>query len=470
MGRSSKEQKQFREQLLKTVLKCKDSPAMFARDILGYEPYWYNAPYLDCMEKWVVYRNGRQAGKSQSVACKALHFAWYAPYLLDTVHDTCEILMVAPTKNQATIVMDKIKAYIKRNKILKSYVVKEIANEIWIRFVNGAGITKIYTRASGDKGDTIRGYSPHVIIIDEAAFVRNAVITALLPAGLATNARVWMCSTPLAKQEYFFEACNNARAGSEILKNTIWDKPEGKWIQFKATSLMSPDVKKHPDMVDELNRLSRDAHQVEVLGEFLDAGNSLIPHSLLVDAVGDFDLPDNITYYLGVDIARHGKDETVYTLIAVDRQGKVYMVDSQTKASTPITEVVDDIEEYFKIYGRKLETAFLDETGVGGGALDFALARNLPVRGLQFGTQSKSELYVNLLKIFERRNIKLGNSQTELVTQLSYLKKEYTRDGKLRIVSEIDDDRPDSLALACSPLQEGDAWHLLNVKGIEIFQ
>ena len=55
-----------------------------------------------------------------------------------------------------------------------------------------------------------------------------------------------------------------------------------------------------------------------------------------------------------------------------------------------------------------------------------------------------------------------------MVYQLSYLRREYTETGIMKIKSDEHDDYPDSLVLACKAVQSGDGWHLLPVgKGIK---
>lgn len=463
MARPTKEQEDFRKQLMDTVLKCKAEPALFAEKFLGYAPYEYNKGYLNANDKWIVYRAGRKVGKTMTTAAKVLHFSWFAPFMLDTIQDRCEIVIVAPTQNQANIMFDMIKTLVNRSPILKSYVVKSKADEMWIRFINGGGMTKIYTRASGDKGDSIRGYVPHVIIVDECAFVKRQVLTALIPAGIATDARVWLTSTPFGKAGYFYEACMNARAGNQKLKDNGWDKEDGRWLQFHVSSLENPLVAKNPDALEELKTLTKDEYRLEVLGEFAEVGNALIPRELIMQAVGDYKLPADIRYEIGIDIARSGKDETVYIVIAVDSKNNVYVREAYSEESSTMVNVVGKAGEYARKYSTQLETIYMDETGLGAGAVDLALSQNMPVRGVMFSLQEKERMYNTLVTLFENGRIKLG-SQTKLAYQLSYLQKDYTPNNNLRVVSEEHDDFPDALALACKAVYSGDAWHLLDNK------
>ena len=50
-----------------------------------------------------------------------------------------------------------------------------------------------------------------------------------------------------------------------------------------------------------------------------------------------------------------------------------------------------------------------------------------------------------------------------MVYQLSYLTREYTEGGIMKIKSEEHDDYPDSLVLACRAVTSGNQWHVLDV-------
>ena len=463
MGRSTEEQDKFRKELMETVLKCKDSPSLFAKKFLGYTPYDYNALYLDAPDKWIVYRAGRKVGKTMSTAAKVLHFAWFAPFMQKTVQDRCEIVIVAPTQNQANIMFDMIKTLVNRSDVLKQYVVKSKADEMWVKFINGAGLTKIYTRASGDRGDSIRGYVPHVIIVDEVAFVKRQVLTALIPAGIATDARVWLTSTPFSKSGYFYEACLNARAGTKSLIAKGWHKEGGRWIQFHVSSLENPLVAENMDALEELKTLTKDEYRLEVLGEFAEAGNSLIPRELIVQATGNYKLPVGVRHVIGVDVARSGKDETVFIVLAVDEQNNVFVRQTYSEESSTMVNVVGKVGELCRKYHDTLDVVYMDETGLGAGAVDLALANNLPVRGVVFTLQEKERMYNTLVTLFENGRIKLGDGG-KLAYQLSYLQKDYTPNNNLRIISEEHDDFPDALALGCKAVYSGDSWHMLESK------
>ena len=444
-----------RKDLLQTIAECADKPSRFSEVFLDHDVFEYNKKYVDCQDRFIVYRSGRQVGKTMSTAVKAIHFAFFAPLMLKTVKHECTIVIAAPTQNQAGIMYDRIRSLIMNNSFLKGYVVRNTQTELWVNFLDNTGMSKIVTRATGEKGTTLRGYSPHCIIADECSFIKTDILKAFLPSGMATQARVWLTSTPFSKSGYFYEACQNSK-----MKN-----PEGLWTEFHVKSTENPLVKEDPTFIEEIKRLTKEEYVQEVEGEFLDIGNALIPNTLLREAVRDKKPVGEVSYYMGVDVARSGRDETVYTVISVDKEDEIFVEDVFAESQSNVVDVCGRIGEMVRDY--RLETVFIDETGLGGGLIDLAREQDIPARGVVFSLQEKASMYKNLRLLFENHRITLKKVD-KLVYQLSYLTREYTESGIMKVRSEEHDDYPDSLVLACRAVSSGNTWHVIDVgKGLQ---
>ena len=450
MTRPTKEEIAERQQFMQVVADCADNPSKFSEVFLDHKLFDYNQKYVNCQDRFIVYRSGRQVGKTMSTAVKAIHFAFFAPLMLKTVKDECTIVIAAPTQNQATIMFDRIRSLIINNDFLKGMIVRNTQSEMWVNFLDGRGISKIITRATGETGVSLRGYSPHCIIADECSFIKSSILKAFLPSGMATHARVWLTSTPFSKSGYFFEACQNSKPTN----------PDGMWREFHVKSTDSPLIQQDPTFIEEIKKLTRDEYVQEVEGEFLDIGNALIPNSLIKEAITDFKPKGQVRYYMGVDIARTGRDETVFTVIGVDENDTVFVEDVEAEAQSNVVDVCGRVGEFVRNY--RLERVFVDETGLGGGLVDLAREQDLPCQGVIFSLQQKAEMYKNLRLLFENHNIKLKDIN-KLVYQLSYLRREYTETGIMKIRSDEHDDYPDSLVLACKAVNSGGGWHVMDV-------
>ena len=450
VARPTTEEIEDRKQFMQVVTDCATDPSKFSEVFLNHKLFDYNKKYVNCKDRFIVYRSGRQVGKTMSTAVKAIHFAFFAPIMLETVKDECTIVIAAPTQNQATIMFDRIRSLIMNNEFLKGFVVRNTQSEMWVTYLDGRGMSKIITRATGETGVSLRGYSPHCIIADECSFIKSSILKAFLPSGMATHARVWLTSTPFSKSGYFFEACQNAKPAN----------PDGMWTEFHVKSTDSPLIKEDPVFVEEMKKLTRDEYVQEVEGEFLDIGNSLIPNALIKESIVDYKPRGRIQYYMGVDIARTGRDETVFTIIGVDEDEVVFVEAVFGEAQSNVVDVAGRIGDFVRDY--KIESVFIDETGLGGGLVDLAREQELPVRGVVFSLQEKAEMYKNLRLLFENHKIKLKEIN-KLVYQLSYLRREYTETGVMKIRSDEHDDYPDSLVLACRAVNSGHEWHVMSV-------
>ena len=241
--------------------------------------------------------------------------------------------------------------------------------------------------------------------------------------------------------------------------------PDGMWTEFHVKSTDNPLVQEDPVFVDEIKKLTREEFVQEVEGEFLDIGDSLIPHSLIMEAINDKLPVGRLTYYMGVDVARTGRDETVYTVLAKDEEDHVFVEEVESESQSNVVQVVGRIRELTDRY--RVETIFADETGLGGGVIDLGRDRGLPMRGVIFTLQEKAEMYKNLRLLFENNRISMRQIN-KMTFQLSYLRREYTETGIMKIKSDEHDDYPDSLALACKAVQSGNGWYVLEVgKGLK---
>jgi len=452
MARTEKEIIEKREKMLNLVAEMAKSPSKFSEVMLEHELFDYNKKYVDSTERFIIYRSGRQAGKTMSTAVKAIHWSFFAPILSKDAREKKEgvVIIAAPTQNQASIMFDRIRTLVKNSDFLSKYIIRNTQTELWVQWLNKGGVTKIYVRATGETGVTLRGYSPHVIIADECAFIKRSIMVAFLPSGMATQASVWLTSTPFGKQGYFYEASANSRPKME----------DGLWREFHVRSIDNPKIANDPIFIEQVRQLSQEEYTQEVEGEFLDIGDSLIPFDLLMAAYQRSWKPKSGTrYYMGLDVARSGRDETVFMIIEVDDDNNIRVVEYQKESQSNLVDVVGRIGEFMTKY--PLETIFIDETGLGGGVVDLARRREYPIRGITFSLSEKSKMYSNIRMIFENKKIVVPQDDKKLLYQLSYLKREYTEEGKLKVKVEegTKDDHADALALACQAVNFGDGWY-----------
>jgi len=193
----------------------------------------------------------------------------------------------------------------------------------------------------------------------------------------------------------------------------------------------------------------------EFLGEFVEEADVFYSYELVKKvAVGDWkEKPEEdrerFKYYLGVDLARMGNDESAYVIVEYDeKEDGLRMANYQTTSKKPLTDAIGRIKALDNFW--RFERIIIDETGLGGGVCD-ALKEEIgfKVRGFTFSSKEREELYTNLKYLMEKGKLTILND-IKLRNQLTSLTYEYTSSGRLKIKKPErgNDDLVDALALA----------------------
>jgi len=374
----------------------------------------------------ICLRSGRQVGKSTVIGLKAAKFALENPKKL--------IMVISKTERQAGLLFAKILMNIHEldKKQIKSG--KDRPTKHIINLRNGA---VIHCLPAGDTGFGIMGFTIDLLIADEAAFIPEEVWNSIIPALAVTRGAIWLLSTPFVKQGYYYDCFHD---------NT-----------FTSFHTSSEDCPRKDEIFLEGKRknLTKSQYAQMYLGEFVDEFKQFFSDELIKKCCT---LPQNISntisfsggeYFLGVDIARMGEDDSTFEI--VDRSNKQLLihVKSEVTSKTLTTDTTRKIIELDKIYHFK--RIFLDSGGVGAGVLDQLLEiDNIKrrVEGINNSQRSidneegrrkiiKEDLYDNLLKLMERNMIKLLDDD-EVKASLKGVQFEYNEVGRMIIHGKDD--------------------------------
>lgn len=451
----------FAKTLVKSAKKC----SYFVEQFLGFDVFDYNKAFLDCYDRFIVYRTGRQVGKSTNAALKAIHFAFFAPLFASNI-DTgvANVVIASLSKDQAHLILSKISEFIHMSPTLSKKVRKEIKTEIQLEWYDGTGVTNFIVRPIGDTGDSLRGFTVHYAILDEAAYIPQVVFDAFLPSTVTTKPHILLTSTPKGKSGQFFKSCMDSNVLYEhgIPKPIEGheDKEKYPWTQFHVTTFDNPLAASDPQVLKLIRGTTKAAERQEIYGEFLDGGNSLIPYNLLQESLMSLKERPQFEYYdMGVDTSGKGADETVLTIVGI-REGVVYPIECYTELTTEQPALARKIAEYNRIYG--LRRIYIDETGMGDTLMDLCREEDpdMNLYGINFKSD-KTNIYVNLERLFEELNPKGAGRlinlsllddyhRDKLFEQLSYSYWDFGKfkDQQQKVRSEHADDYADSLALA----------------------
>ncbi|MEW6295946.1 MAG: phage terminase large subunit [Candidatus Diapherotrites archaeon] len=397
------------------------NPIKFFAFITGYIPTDYQQQILLDDNKHITVRASRQSGKTEVIAVKILQKA-----LLINGFKT---LIIAPTERQSSIVFNKIDSYLNHHYYLNKLLLRH--SHTYTLFDNGSEIYCL----PGANPETIRGYSPHMIVVDEAAFVKDTVYTAIEPSMSATNGTLILISTPFGKQGRFYDS--HARL----------DYYSKYHIPYNQCPFISKEyLEKEKQSKTEME------FQQEYEAEFVEEQDTYFPLQLIKACIADTENPlkeEGFNYYLGLDPARFGTDETVYCITRTKDGLLIEVTELQATKKLPTTDVIGRTKALHDKYN--FSKIYVDETGLGAGAVDLLKESGLPIESITFTLQSKQELYQNLKLLMEQNKIKFFDN-TKLLFQLAELQYEYTSNKQLKLHHpdklNAHDDYPDALALS----------------------
>lgn len=402
-----------------------DEPAYFVEHYIGEEPFDYQKEFMNADSDRKAFVSGRQVGKSRSASWMAL---WEA-----VTHSGSEILITAKAQRQSMELFNQVK---------KEMRISDVSEEAWgvvrstrteLHFDNGS---RIVCLPVGRDGSNIRGYGTDLIIVDEAAFIKDEIFQEVLSPMLAVgDGDFVLLSTPFGKKGFLYERFNDP-----------------KWYTQRVPTSANPMVSDE-FITEQRNNLSATQFKQEILGQFVESADSFFTREELMNCStsGTVSRETGITF-LGADIAGQGDDSSVY--VSIDSEGNIFNIES--KSDAPLTDSMGRIRELDSYYD--YNKIMVDATGLGGGVVDQVkedLGRK--VEGFKFTNEKKQSLYNTLKNQLQNEDIQFeyipgkndmaGNKMVNECLELEY---SYTSTGKIRIEhpSGGHDDYPDALALA----------------------
>jgi len=184
-------------------------PIAFARR-LNLEPDPWQRDLLTATEEHIILNCSRQSGKSTIVAVLALHHALLNPKSL--------VLVLSPSQRQSGELLRKITTFYRE---LGRPGGSETDSATTLELRNGSRIVALPGSES-----TTRGYSPSLVLIDEAAQVSEELYKTVRPMLAVSRGRLILLSTPYGKRGVFWHA---------------WDQ-EPNWKRVKVTADQCPRI------------------------------------------------------------------------------------------------------------------------------------------------------------------------------------------------------------------------------------
>lgn len=384
--------------------KVKDEPALFVKALLGWHPFPYQEALLCDGSKRIVSCWGRQCGKTSTIAVKAIQFAYCNPNV--------NVLIASPSLRQSMIMFDRILGFIYGSSILSKGVARKTRTVI--QLLNGSRIIALPCSEN-----LLRGYTAHVVICDEAAFMpEEVIIQVVFPMLSTTNGSAVFLSTPWGRDHFFYRAFMDPNYSVHHVKSTE-----------------CPLIK--PEFLEEQRRnMSDEAFRMEYLAEFVEAASCFFRQDLIRGCVVpelEFisSLEDPIPsgeYYAGVDF---GKLEDYSVIAILRREGDmlklIYL--HEFSLGTPYSNVIGHLVRANQKF--QFRRVFVDQTGVGEPVLEELKAQGIQnVEGLTFTVKTKEELLTCLKLAMEQKRLKMPYHR-RLCEQINEQQYEYSKSGHL---------------------------------------
>ena len=438
-------------------------PAWWVRDVLGDDPWEMQAAILEAVRdhREVNVRSCHSAGKSWVASRAALWF------LLN--HPDSLVITTAPTARQVRGILWKEigdayhKARVPLGGDLSTTALR--LGPAWM----GLGFT-----AAEHDPDRFQGFhaTSTLVIVDEACGVSAAIDTAVDSILSGEHARLLRIGNPTNPATPFGLAFRQGRGERFAISAfetpnftglgiTLDDIRSGGWRAKVAASdgLPAPDLVNPEWVADKWAQWGEESplFQARVLAEFPSGGDTMMVS--LADVEAAVVRPSEGRggpVVFGVDVARHGSDETV----VVKRQGdavSVLAVWTGKDTMATVGRVVDLAREHAPA------AINVDEIGLGAGVLDRLVEMGLPAMGINVARSPRdrdrfenlrAELFWNVAEVIAEGGLSLPDDPV-LVEQLASLRYEFTSRGRIKLESKAhmsrSPDRADALALALSP-------------------
>lgn len=300
---------------------------------------------------------------------------------------------------------------------------------------------------SGHLGRLLRGNEATHIIVDEAAFVPEELISEVaLPMLATTNGQLTLISTPRGKN-HFWRYFEMGLKG----ENGVWSK--------RSPSSESPYVRREFLAVQQ-QIISERAFKVEYEAEFIDAaGRVFATEAIDRCLVGVLPRPTAHPYFIGIDWARYADFTAVAVLSGSTESAMVVEVQRFTGLSWS-NQVVRVQEIVSRYPGARI---LCDATGNGDAVLEQLQEKTpgIAATGLVFNQANKTALIENIAMMIDQRRLAM-TPHPDLLRELEHFEGTVSENGGTRYSapSGYHDDLVVALALAASLLKKVGSSHV----------
>jgi len=295
-------------------------------------------------------------GKSQTIALCSIMYAIF--------NNNKRIGIIAPTNDKTKIIMGYVLnalascpemtniVDLDMMELTKLERLKREVSKHKVTFKNGSSIEVLTADIKG-KGFATMGWAFDLNIIDETAEIPDEVFAKIYRMLVESpDAKLIEIGNPW-NLNHFFEHHNSED----------WEKFTINWQKAVEEGRMTKEA------IEDQKRNMLDI-QFKVLydAEFpQDSEYNIFKYETIQKACIVKQLPKQVKYLVGIDVASGGLDYTVVTVIG-EHEGEFYFIDYKKIDKPDLMQIVDDIDYYLKDYSEPLVQ--VDTVGIGKGVHD----------------------------------------------------------------------------------------------------
>ncbi|MGI0080090.1 MAG: terminase large subunit domain-containing protein [Nitrososphaerales archaeon] len=403
--------------------RIREDPVFFCETLLDIHPFPYQREFLKDKSKRIVVCAGRQVGKSLMTSALVLWFA--------ITHPNTTTLVVSASLRQSMITFQKILDGIESNSRVRNSVTR--MTRTLVRFKNRSEIKALPCGT----GSSLRGHTAHMVVMDEAAFMKENVIAGVIfPMLSTTEGTAIMLSTPFDKSHIFYKA---------------FTAPS--WSKYHYPSSINPLITSK--FLDEMRVLvGEQCFEQEYLAEFVEDQKAYFPAALLRNAVHScrsspcdycnmLSSPQALAEAIrkgpshlfgGYDPGGKGDPAAFVVVERLNDENKTLRVvlqktylagkDADENLYTRFTTQIADLHKELKF-----EKIAVDQTGLGQPIVEHCKELKLPVQGITMGSRSREDIFSNLRIQLEQSRVVLPLGDLNLLANLNCIEAERSRSG-----------------------------------------
>ena len=381
----------------------------------GWRPHLGQQAFLSSRAPVRVLACGRRWGKTEVIA---------AEIALTLLAGTArQVLLVAPSQEQAMLGFERTLEFLHRAGA-RPTVRRTPAPTLVL------GDSRLWARSVARGGMFLRGRKAHLIIVDEAAYVPEAVVAEVLTPMLAdTGGRLALISTPRGKNYFYRYYLQGQEDGIRVwsMRSPSWHNP-----------LLSPTI-----LQMQASMMTQRQYQIEYGAAFLDAEGQVF-RTEWVDRALLLRLPAEGLTVAGVDWARY-RDYTALAVLQGTRDSAKLLAVRRWQGLS-WAEQAEAVAAHLRLHAPA--RILCDRTGVGDPLLE-TLQREFPqAEGIAFTQALKQSLIENLALMLEQARLQLM-PDPELLRELYHFEATPTARGiRLEGATGVHDDLVIALALA----------------------